>query len=196
MLKKRKLPALGSILSLLKNTVGLLARLAVSMFQIARGSALAFTLSLGIALVFAFGFYGLFTYAIPLSKSEVRVAMVSKVADRTEVLLNGAAHDYDAGNIQEAVKVLELALEQLVSKTGQYNRLDGWKLERVYFLLAKCYDRLDTPDKAIQNYEETLRLNPDHLPAKYNLERLQAKGGGDKGGKQPQPDKGKPQPKI
>lgn len=151
-------------------------------------------LSLAIALAFGYGFYGLFTYALPLSQDNFRQARTSIVADETEILLNGAARAYDEGRLDEATKVLELELEKLIDKGGRYNRADHWKLERVYFLLGKAYHRQEKFDKAIQNYEDTLRMNPSHLPAKYNLEMIQMQGGGGQGGDKP--DKGKIQPRI
>ena len=91
--------------------------------------------------------------------------------------------------------MLELELEKLIDKGGHYSRTDRWKLERVYFLLGKAYQIQEKYDKAIQNYEDTLRMNPNHLPAKYNLEMIQMKGGqGGEGGKKPQ--NGKIQPRI
>lgn len=150
--------------------------------------------SLAVALAFGYGFYGLVTYAIPLSQDNVKQAMTSYVADDTEVLIQGAAKAYDEGKLPEATKVLELALEKLIDKSGRYNAANAGKLERVYFLLGKCYHLQEKFDKAIQNYEDTLRMNPQHLPAKYNLEMIQMKGGGGEGGKKP--DKGKIQPKI
>jgi tetratricopeptide (TPR) repeat protein len=149
-------------------------------------------LSLAIALAFGYGFYGLFTYALPLSQENFREARTSLVADQTEILLNGAAKAYEDGELNEAARVLELQLEKLIDKSGRYNRLDRWKLERTYFLLGKIYHKQEKFDKAIQNYEDTLRMNPDHLPAKYNLEMIQAQGGQGGG----QPDKGKVQHKI
>ena len=74
------------------------------------------TLSLAIACVFGYGFYGLITYALPLSKNQYRLAMSSAVADPVEVLLNGAAEDYEQGRLPEATRALELALEKLVDK--------------------------------------------------------------------------------
>lgn len=152
-------------------------------------------LCLTIALAFGYGFYGLITYAAPLSKDNFRQAMTSAVADETEVLLAGAALAYEKGRYPEAVKVLELSIEKLVDRTGRYRAVDKWKLERVYFLLGKTYHRLEKMDKAVQNYEDTLRLNPNHLPAKYNLEQVQASGG-QGGGGGAQPDKGEPKTKI
>ena len=123
------------------------------------------------------------------------LATSPKVADETEVLLNGAAQDYEQRRDAEAVKVLELSLEKLIDKSGSYQLKDKWKLERIYFLLGKCYQRNEVFDKAAENYIETLRLNPNHWEAKYNLEMIQPPpGGGGDGGKQPSP--GKPQPKI
>jgi len=151
-------------------------------------------LSLAIALAFGYGFYGLFTYAAPMSQDNFRQARTSYLADQTEILLNGGARAYEEGNLDETTRVLELELETLIDKSGRYSATDKWKLERVYFLLGKAYHRQEKFDKAVQNYEDTLRMNPNHLPAKYNLEMIQMQGGGGEGGNQPQ--KGKIQHKI
>lgn len=159
--------------------------------KLGRGARIA--LSLALVSAFGYGFYGLVTYAVPLSHDDFRQAQTSYVADQTEILINGAAKAYEEGRYEESTKVLELALEQLVSKSGRYQADNRWKLERVYFLLGKSYHRMKQFDKAVQNYEDTLRMNPDHMPAKYNLEMIQSEaggGGGDGGGGK------KNQPKI
>lgn len=150
-------------------------------------------LSLAIASAFGYGFYGLVTYALPLANDNLREARTSIVADETEILLNGAAKAYDEDRLDEATRVLELELEKLIDKSGRYSMTDRWKLERVYFLLGKSYHKLEKYDKAIQNYEDTLRMNPDHREAKYNLEMILMQGGGEGG---PQPDPGKIKHKI
>jgi tetratricopeptide (TPR) repeat protein len=155
--------------------------------------------SLAIACAFGYGFYGLFTYVVPMSQGDFGVARKSLVGDVTEIFLNGAAKDYDQSllpsgkvdqqKLAEATKVLELELDHLIAKNGKYSLTDKSKLARVYFLLGKCYQRQKKLDKAKESYEDALRLDPDNLPAKYNLEMIQAGGGGgDGGGKQPQGD--------
>jgi tetratricopeptide (TPR) repeat protein len=149
-------------------------------------------LSLVVALAFGYGYYGFKTYVEPLSQNNFRQAMTSVVADETEVLLNGAAHDYEQGKTKESIKVLELALEKLIDKSGRYQH---WKLERIYFLLGKSYQREKKFDKAAENYIETLRLNPNHLQAKYNLEMIQPPPSGGGGGGD-EPKAGRIPPKI
>jgi tetratricopeptide (TPR) repeat protein len=150
--------------------------------------------SLIIACAFGYGFYGLFTYALPLSKDNFAQARTSLVADETEVLLNGAAKAYEEGRLDEATRVLEIALEKLVDKSGRYDLADRSKLARVYFLLGKSYHLQEKYDRAIANYEDTLRIDPGHMAAKYNLEMIQMMGGqGGNGGRKPG---GGMQPKI
>ncbi len=152
--------------------------------------------SLSVALAFAYGYYGLRTFAMPLLKDNFEQARTSLVADDTTILINGAAKAYDEKRYEESIKVLELALEQLLDKSGRYRAANTYKLERTYFLLAKTYQALEKDDKAIQNYEDTLRLNPAHRPAKYNLEMLQQKKkSGGEGGKK-SPKSAQPEPKI
>ncbi len=154
------------------------------------------TVSFCVALTFAYGYYGLLTYALPLSQDNFVQARASLVADDTEILINGAAKAYDEKRYEESIKVLELALEALLDKSGRYRTSNADRLERAYFLLAKAYQVLEKDDKAIQNYEDTLRLNPAHRPAKYNLEMLQQKKkSGGKGGKK-NPKNAQPEPQI
>jgi tetratricopeptide (TPR) repeat protein len=158
------------------------------------------TLSLVIACAFGYGFYGLITYVQPMSQDKFGTARSSLVKDETEIFLNGAAKDYDQSvrphgqvdqaKLAEATKVLELALDGLIAKDGHYSLTDKSKLVRVYFLLGKCYQRQKKLDKAIESYENVLRLDPDNLPAKYNLEMLQS------GGKSDQPKQADPPRKI
>jgi tetratricopeptide (TPR) repeat protein len=161
-------------------------------------------ISLAIACAFGYGFYGLFTYVMPMSQDNFGIARKSLVKDETEVFLNGAARDYDQSlltnghvdqlKLAEATKVLELELDKLIAKNGHYSLTEKSKLTRVYFLLGKCYQRQKKADKAIEAYEDTLRLDPDNLPAKYNLEMLIMGGQGGDGGQQP--NKGEPPRKI
>lgn len=153
-----------------------------------------FLLSIFVVATFSYGFYGTFSYVIPMAQGDLRHARTSAVKDQSEILINGAQKAYEEGNLKEATKVLELALEELVDMSGRYDIANQSKLEDVHFLLGKCYHLQEKYDKAIEGYVETLRLNPDHLPAKYNLEMIVSQGGGGEGGKQP--DKGKLQPKI
>ncbi len=159
--------------------------------------------SLTIACAFGYGFYGLVTYVQPMAKQDYVQARLSVVADQTEILLNGAARSYDESilpngktdkkRMGETIKVLELALDTIISKTGRYNLTDKSKLTRVYFLLGKSYQRIEKADKAVEAYQDTLRLDPNHLPAKYNLEMIVLKGGGGDGA---EPKQAKTPPKI
>ena len=149
------------------------------------------SVSLVIACAFGYGFYGLFTYVVPFYKGDLVTAMDSRVADQSEILINGACDAYDKGKFDEAAMILELALEKLVDKSGRFDLTNRAKLESVFFMLGKCYHLQEKFDKAIANYEDTLRLNPNHLPAKYNLEMIQMDGGKGGGG-----GKSKLQPKI
>ena len=162
------------------------------------------TVSLLIACAFGYGFYGLVTYVVPMSQDKFGAARTSLVKDETEIFLNGAAQDYekalltnghvDKQKLAEATKVLELELDLLVAKNGHYSLTDKSKLARVHFLLGKCYQRQKQVDKAIEAYEDVLRLEPDNLPAIYNLEMLIEGGQGGDGGEQPK--QGEPQRKI
>jgi tetratricopeptide (TPR) repeat protein len=139
-----------------------------------------------------------------MSQDKFGTARSSLVKDETEIFLNGAARDYDQSllpngrvdkeKLAEATKVLELNLDLLVGKNGKYRLTDKSKLARTYFLLGKCYQRQKQFDKAIESYEDTLRLDPDNLPAKYNLEMIIMSGGGGDGGAQPK--QGEPPHKI
>lgn len=149
-------------------------------------------LALAIIASVTYGFYGLWTYVRPLHKQDLRTALESKVADRPEVFLEGACQAYDSGNYKVAKKVLELALEELIDKSGRYKPADAGRVEKVHFLLAKTLHRLEDFEKAIKEYEETLRINPDHYDAKYNLEMLKQSGGGGGGGEDQQQGKRKP----
>lgn len=134
-----------------------------------------------IVMAFGFGFYGTMTYVLPMGKGDVGMAKKSMVADDVEVLLNGAAISFEKERYQETVKVLELALEELISPSGEYKLVNEWKIVRIQFLIGKSYHLLEKYDKAVEAYKATLQLDPDHLPAKYNLEMIvsQPQGGSD-----------------
>ena len=149
---------------------------------------------LAIVACFGYGFYGLFTYVLPMSSGDYLHARQSLVADQSEVLINGAESAYRDGHVKEATRVLEQLLDRLVDQGGHYRLVDRWKVVRVEFMLGKCYQTLKQGDKAVQAYEQTLRLDPGHMAAKYNLEMLKRAGGGSGSGSQPKP--GKRQPRI
>ncbi|MBX9692035.1 MAG: hypothetical protein K2Z81_06600, partial [Cyanobacteria bacterium] len=63
------------------------------------GGTLAFVAIVG---AFAYGVYGMATYAYPLWNNNFRGALKSRVTDPTEVFLNGAAKSYEEGKVDEA----------------------------------------------------------------------------------------------
>ena len=74
----------------------------------------------------------------------------------------------------------------MVDQNGRYRVQDRWKLERIYFLLGKCYQKQKKLDKAAENYIEALRINPKNLPAsKLAMVQPPPSGGGGGGDKKP-----------
>lgn len=169
-------------------------------------------LCLFITATAGYGFYTLMTYTLPLHRHDYRTAVKSMVKDQAQLFYTAGMTAYDesldlegevaTNKLNEAKKLLNLAYETLLDEQGKLPSSSRALAGQIQFGIGKCLQRLGKKEHAIKAYEESLRLAPNCLPCKFNLEMLKASpppsgGGGANGGK-PKPDDqgGKNRPKI
>ena len=170
-------------------------------------------LCLAITALAGYGFYSLLTYTLPMHRGDYRTAVKSKVKDQAELFYQAGVTSYEASleeegevattKLNEAKKLLNLAYETLQDEDGNIPSASRALAGKIQFGIGKCLQRLNKFEHAIKAYEESLRLAPESLATKFDLEMLKASpppagGGGGQGGSKPKPDDkgGKNRPKI
>lgn len=143
--------------------------------------ALVFFLAL-----FGFGAYQAVTYTWPMHRGQFLTASESRLADRPVALYDAGLAAYQRGSYSLARSYLTEASSACIDPNGTVSESREQICAQIQFLLANSYFALQKPETAIQAYEESLRLDPNNLHAKYNLELLKAQqagasGGGDEG---------------
>lgn len=129
---------------------------------------------------FAYGFYSLVTYSLPMAREQYPTAVHSRTACKYELFYSAALKDYAEKNYELSKKLASLAFEDLQPNIRGNELLAA----DILFLQGKALQQLGKKDKAIDIYEQALRLNPKLVACKYNLEMLQPppQGGGGGGG--------------
>lgn len=177
-------------------------------FLYKRRGFLAGVATLAFLGVFALGVVRLVNYTLPFYIGDPVSAAQSGYGDPVVAYYNAALASYKAQDYDGAIKMASQAYSTLTAEKGSISQSQRVQKEAgdIQFLLGLCRERNKQPDQAIDAYEQALRHNPNHLPAKYNLERLlKPQGGGGaggpgsgqgQGGQQPgqQPGDGKGQP--
>jgi len=138
--------------------------------------------------VFALGVVRLVNYTLPLFIGSPAAAAQSKYGDPVVAYYNAALASYKAEDYDGAVKMASQAYSKLTETKGSIAQSERVQTEAgdIQFLLGLCREKTKQPDQAIDAYEQALRHNPNHLAAKYNLERLlKPQGGGGAGGPGP-----------
>ncbi len=135
--------------------------------------------------LFAYGVYQAATYTWPMHAGAFHSASESRVADKPIALYDSGLAAYMAEDYGTAKRELVAAYAACADGSGAISESHTQLCAQIQFLLGNTYVNLKKADSAIQAYEESLRLDPTNLYAKYNLELLKSQksggGGGDQG---------------
>jgi Ca-activated chloride channel family protein len=154
------------------------------------GAAL-FCVLVGVVIM-GFGAKRLFTYSWPMVVSDYDRAAQSTDGNKAIALYDLGLKAYRAGAYQDAQEILTKAYSAMTEENQNPLGIDHDLGARVQFLLAVSYERSKQNFMAIEAYKQALRHDPNHLEAKYNLERLLAKRGGGGQGQGEGDGEGKP----
>lgn len=147
-------------------------------------------------VIFLVGLYMLFSNSIPMMSHDYESAASSAASDQSVVLYDVGLQRYQAQKYEGALKALNDAYNACLGKNGVVND-DKRKLAgNIKFLTGNALVRSKQLQQAVEAYKDALRLDPDNLYAKYNLEMLQSMNGGQGPGSGPggeqKPGDGKP----
>jgi tetratricopeptide (TPR) repeat protein len=136
-----------------------------------------------------YGAYSLFTYSIPMTQGgdAYTTAYQSAVADKATVLYDAAQQAYQEGNYKAAQALLTKAYSECTDSSGHLPDSRNALAGDIQFLLGNALAKDKNVKDAITAYGQSLRHNPNHMYAKYNLELLQQSAGGGAGGGNGQP---------
>jgi tetratricopeptide (TPR) repeat protein len=142
------------------------------------GVVLGKTVRVACIFAFLFGFYMLFSNSIPMLTKDYEGAADSYVADRSLALYDAGLQRYRGGDNKGAVRVLNDAYNACLGAKGVVSD-DKRKLAGdIKFLTGNALVGQKQLQQAVEAYKDALRLDPNNLYAKYNLELLQAMNGG------------------
>lgn len=136
-------------------------------------------------IVLALGVRQAVQFTVPMYQGEFAYAAESEVASPERAYYNAGLTAYQAEEYTPAKEYLAKAYSALSSESGQIDRSEDLLAGDIQFLLALTHERSKQKFMAIEAYKQALRHNPDHMAAKYNLERLLLERGGSGGGKGP-----------
>lgn len=132
-------------------------------------------------LVLALGLRRTVMYTVPMFQGDYVSAAESEVAASTHAWYDASLTAYKQKDYDQAKEYLSKAYSVLSSEDGQIKPSDNYIAGEIQFLLALTHERTKQNFMAIEAYKQALRHNPDHMIAKYNLERLLSDRGGSGG---------------
>lgn len=141
-------------------------------------------LSTGLVIVFAvlaiYAGYRTLAYTVPMYTGNYLSAAEYGAGNESYALYNLGLEAYKAGEYDAAKKILTQGYSKLTeSESGSINSDSMKRLgAELQFMLGNTALKQKQPKVAIEAYKQALRLNPNHLAAKYNLELLQNNSGG------------------
>ena len=158
-----------------------------AIFQRLRGRLLryaAIALTVAGILVIGVGAYRLVAYSVPLANGDYIGAAESGAGDASVALYDAGLQAYREGNLDAAQQLFSASYSKLLADGTLPTAYSKQKLASdCQFYLGNIQAMNKQIEPAIQAYEQSLRLNPDNMDAKYNLEMLkkQQQGGGGSG---------------
>jgi tetratricopeptide (TPR) repeat protein len=142
------------------------------------GSVLGRWIEILCVLVFFAGVYFLFSNSISMLRHDFEDAANSPVTERSVTWYDVGLQRYEAQDYDNAVKALQLAYNDCLGKNGVVNDDKRKLASNIKFLTGNALVRGKQLQQAVEAYKDALRLDPDNLYAKYNLEMLQSMNGG------------------
>lgn len=127
---------------------------------------------------FLFGLYMLFSYSVPMLKGNYGSASNSYAADRCVSLYDTGLQFYQAEEYKPATLALTDAYNACLGPQGLVSDEHRKLAANIKFLTGNALVYQKQLKQAVEAYKEALRLDPDNLEAKYNLELLQQMNGG------------------
>lgn len=124
-----------------------------------------------------YGVYRLFAYSLPMQMGSYYEASQSEAGDKGVALYDAALQEFNAEHFDTAQQLLVMSYSALTEQKESQSAIDEKMAARVQFLLGVVNEKTNKTQPAIEAYKMALRHNPDHMEAKYNLERLMATGG-------------------
>lgn len=137
-----------------------------------------------------YGVFRLFAYSLPMQMESFYEASQSDAGDKGVALYDAALQEFKAERYDSAQQLLVMAYSALTEQKESQSNSDEKMAARVQFLLGVVNEKTKKTQPAIEAYKMALRHNPDHMEAKYNLERLMVSGGGKGQGSGPGKDDG------
>ena len=131
--------------------------------------------------VLALGLRRAVMYTVPMFQGDYVSAAKSEVAAPEYAWYGAGLIAYQQEDYAAAKENLSKAYSALSSEDGQIKPSDNLIAGEIQFLLALTHERTKQNFMAIEAYKQALRHNPDHMVAKYNLERLLSARGGSGG---------------
>lgn len=128
-------------------------------------------------VVLALGLRRAVMYTVPMFQGDYVAAAKSEVAAPAQAWYDAGLTAYQQEDYATAKEVLPKAYSALSSEDGLIKPSDNAMAGEIQFLLALTHERTKQKFMAIEAYKQALRHNPDHMVAKYNLERLLSERG-------------------
>ena len=134
--------------------------------------------------VFSVGVVRLVSYTLPLYLGHPDTAAQSDYGDKVVAYYDAALQQYKAHQYDVAAQLAAKAYSTLTAQTGSIPTTARAQSEAadIQFLLGISREKNKQQSQAVDAYKQALRHNPDHLAAKYNLERLTKPSSGGGGG--------------
>lgn len=132
------------------------------------------------AVVAIYGTYRTLAYTVPMYTGNYLSAAESGAGDESFALYNLGLQAFEAKEYDAAKEIFTKGYSKLTeTEAGTINSDSKKKLgAELQFMLGNTALRQKQVKVAIEAYKAALRLNPNHLAAKYNLELLQSNSGG------------------
>lgn len=131
----------------------------------------------------AVGGYRISSYDTPVERKDFITAFNSRVSDKPLMLLNAAMQEIARQDADKAKEFLSSAYEACLDEDGTMAAARKPLAATIKFRQANLLVEMQDIQGAIESYCESLRLEPNNLDAKYNLELLLLRTGGGGSGK-------------